>query len=263
VVDPLNLRDLAWALTSVAELVLFAYLLRQKLYRSHPAFLFYISAAMLQSVTLYAAYRHWGFRSAVAWNTGWRSHGMLACARWLATIEIARRLLRGYSGIWGLAKRALLLISITVLAYSALFWSGNSYQLVMQSEHGVELAIASFIVTLLLFARYYRVPVYPLERALAIGFFLYSCFSVINFSLFKPYFATYATVWNFLSTLTFFASLMIWIYGVRTYSVEEPAGNSLFLSPEHYGKLSGQLNLRLRLLNDQLAHLLRSEDPRP
>jgi hypothetical protein len=55
--------------------------------------------------------------------------------------------------------------------------------------------------------------------------------------------------------------VLIWIYAVRTLPVERLATSDVQLSREYYGKLSGQVNLRLRVLNDRLAQLLRSEDP--
>jgi hypothetical protein len=262
-VDPLLLRNIAWALSSISELVLFVFLLKRRLYRSHPAFVFYIFCAMVQSVAMFAVYRRWTFQSTTAWYAGWGSQGLLTCARWLASFEVARRLLSGYTGIWALAKRVLLFISAMVLAYSLLARHQDWHLMAMSTERGLQLAIASFIVTLLLFARYYRIPVHPLERSMALGFFLFSCFSVVNYSLFENWLGAYSNFWNFLGILTFFASLLIWIYAVEKYPVEKRAGNSVFVSPEYYIKLSSQLNMRLRTLNDHLAHLLRSEDHRP
>jgi hypothetical protein len=260
-IEPLHLRDLAWALTAITELVLFVYLVRQKMYRTHPAFVFYVFTTIWQSAVLFLVYHELNFRSYASWMIGWGSQVMVTCARWLASFEIARRLLSGYQGIWGLAKRVLIIGSAVVLGYTLLFWHSDWHIMLMSTERGIKLAIASFIVLLLLFARYYRVPVYPLERSLAIGFFLYACFSVINYSLFERWFVTYTDLWNFLDIVFFLASLMIWIYAVRTYPVELAAGNSVFISPEYYGKVSDEVNMRLRMLNDQLAHLLRSEDP--
>jgi hypothetical protein len=262
-VDPQHLRDFAWAITSVMEVVLVGYLLRRGLYRSHPAFVFYIVAALLQSLVIFLAYQRFDFRSVAAWWIGWSSQTLLTGARWLASLEIARRLLSNYSGIWALAKRVLLTVSVIVLIYSLFFTHGDWYFMVMSMERGLKLAVASFIVLVLLFARYYRVPVFSLERTLAIGFFLYSCFSVVNYSLFERWFEKYSNLWNFLDILFFLASVLTWIYAVRTFPVEKTASSPIFISPESHGKLSGQLNLRLRLLNDHLAHLLRSGDPRP
>ena len=261
-VDPLYLRDAAWVLTTLTELVLLSYLVGRGLYRSHPAFVSYTIAALLQSVVLFIAYRTFGFRSHAAFWLGWGTQTLLTVARWLASYEIAGRLLSAYAAIWGLAKRVLFVVSALALVCSLIFIHSNVYSAVMGMERGMKLSIASFLVLLFLFARYYRVPVFPLERSLAVGFFLYSCFSVVNYSIFENFFEKYSSLWNFLDILFFLATVFIWTYAVRTYAVERAAPGGISLPPESYELVSGQLNVRLRALNDLLAHVLRSEDKR-
>lgn len=73
----------------------------------------------------------------------------------------------------------------------------------------------------------------------------------------------YIGFWGFMDIITFMASLLIWIQAVRAYA---PARESVTsrTAPSHvYGTLSPEVNVRLRLLNDQLAQLLRSESPHP
>lgn len=259
-VDPQHLRDLAWVLSSLAELLLLGYLIRRGSYRWHPAFALYITAAFLQSAGLFFAYRTFGFRTKAGFWLGWGSQMLLTMTRWLASYEIAQRLLSTYGGIWGLAKRVLLTVSVAALAGSLFFIHRNWYSAIMGMERSMKLSIASFLVLLMLFARYYRLPVFALERTLAIGFFLYSCFSVVNYSIFENFFDKYSDLWNFMDILFFLATAVIWIYAVRTYAVQKPARISL--SPESHELAAGNLNVRLRMLNDQLTHLLRSEDPR-
>jgi hypothetical protein len=50
----------------------------------------------------------------------------------------------------------------------------------MNLDRGLELAMATVIVLLFVFARYYEVGVEPAVRTMAIGFLLYSCFRVLN-----------------------------------------------------------------------------------
>jgi hypothetical protein len=99
-------------------------------------------------------------------------------------------------------------------------------------------------------------------RNITIGFSLYSCFYVINDSLLEKWMEPYIGFWGFMDVITFLACLFIWIQAVRVYA---PARE--FLNPESvpsdlYGALSPEVNVRLRLLNDQLAQLIRSESPR-
>ena len=260
--EALFLRDLFWALTTLSEVVLVGYLLRRGLHHSHWVFLLYILTAIGQSVSLFVVYRRWGFDSFIAWKFAWASQAVVVGARWSAVISIARDLLSAYRGIWALAKRILASVSVSVLAYALLFSKGRWYQIVMNAERATELSIASFVVALFLFARYYALPEKPLQRALAIGFGLYSCFCVINFSLFKEWLASYTSLWNFLDVVTFLASVLLWINAVRVYAPPKAVQEHFLVPQETYSRVSAELNLRLRLLNEQLDHLLRSGDQR-
>ncbi|MGB7844916.1 MAG: hypothetical protein WBL63_04820 [Candidatus Acidiferrum sp.] len=260
--DPLILRDLSWAITTMLEVVLSFYLLRRRLNRSHPIFFSYILATILQSLVVAFAYWRWGSQSMQSWNIFWGSQGAVVCLRWLAIAEIAREILATYSGIWRLADRLLFLAGIGVLVYSVLSMQNSWQWVVLNADRGVELAIAVILVSLLLFARYYRVPIAGLERYLIIGFCLYSCFWVVNDTLFARWPRSLVNLWGFLDTITFFATLMLWIRAVRAYTETERVTAYAPVSPEAYAQLSLEVNARLRLLNDRLNHLLRVKDSR-
>jgi hypothetical protein len=124
----------------------------------------------------------------------------------------------------------------------------------------MELCVASFIVGMLLFVRYYRIPVAPLERLLAIGFCLYSCFFVISDSMYEHWRQPIGPVWGYLDILTFFASLLVWAAAVNRYSeIPKPAAQPE-MSPESYRELSRELNSRWQVLYNRLDHLFRSGD---
>ena len=113
---------------------------------------------------------------------------------------------------------------------------------------------------MLLFARYYRVPVSPLQRALAVGLCLYSTFYVINYSLLERALQQYAVLWNFLGLFAFIASLLVWIGAVRRYTAVEEVTVAQTIPAELYGMISSQVNARLILLNRQLIQFLRLEN---
>jgi len=261
-VEPLSLQNLAWALTTVLEVLLLFCLLRRKLHRSHPAFFAYILSTIFQSMAAAIAYRHWGFQSIQSWNVFWVSQGVVVCARWLAITEIARTILANYSGIWKLASRFLFAVGIGVLVYSVLAIQNSWQSAVLNAGRAVELSIAAFLVVLLLFARYYRVPIATLERYLVIGFCLYSCFWVIDDSILAHWRAPLAGLWGFLDVVTFFATLILWIRAVQESTEAAPVTAPAPVSPETHAKLSLEVNTRLHLLNKQLDHLLRAKDSR-
>jgi len=96
------------ALTTITELILLVYLVRRKLFRSHPVFSAYILGAILQSVLMAATYGIWGYQSYRAWLIFWLSQLVMETARFAAVVEVARRVLFPFSGIWALGRRVLL-----------------------------------------------------------------------------------------------------------------------------------------------------------
>ena len=254
------LRYISWALAALLEVVLLFYLVRRKVYRSYPAFFTYIIAALVESAGVAACYLFFGELSTTSYYIVWSLQALVICARWCAVIEIAKQALAEYSGIWALAATILFVFSSSVLVY-AIASSGSRWNhFVLNADRAVELCIATFIVGLFLFVRYYRVPVSNYERMLAISFCLYSCFFVINDSILENWRFSVGLLWNYLDMLTFLASLLLWIGAVYKYSETAQATVSPTLSPEQYGELAQKLNSRLHLLNQRLNRLLRSED---
>jgi len=261
-VAPLILRNLSWALTTLLELVLMFLLLRRKLYRSHPSFFIYVLVAILQSGAVAVSYRYFGSQSATSYDVGWGSQAVVICARWFAVMEIARKSLAEYSGIWAMASRVLFVLAACVLVYSIVSSGSRWTLIVLNADRSAELCIASFIVGMFLFLRYYSVPLSHLERTLAIGFCLYSCFFVINDSIYENWLRAAGPLWNHLEMLTYFATLLLWIGAVSWYSETRDEETPTVLTPEVYGELSQRLNSRLHLLNNRLDHLFRSGNSR-
>ncbi len=261
--EPQFFQNLFWALTTLLEFVLLFYVVRRKLYRTHLAFFIYILAVILQSGIVAACYRYFGVHSVTSFNIAWSTQAVVICARWFAVIDIAKKAFAGLSGIWELAIRVLFVVTAGALVYS--IWSSEDrWNLaVLTSDRAEELCIATFVVTLLLFLRYYRVPVSNLERMLAIGFCLYSCFTVMNNAIYEHLRRSFAAMWNYLDMLTFIATLLLWIGAVRKYSESQVDAVQPALTPEHYAELSQNLNARLQLLNHRLDRLFRSGDSRP
>ncbi len=230
-VEPLQLQAAAWALTTTLELALFVQLVRGKLARIYPLFFSYLVAVILQSIAVAVLYRQTNLDKLTVWKIAWATQGVAVLMRSLALAELNRRVLSRYVGIWALASR-----------------------------RGLELAMAAVIVTMLIFAHYYRVPVNHLQRALAVGLCLYSSFYVINYSLLERIVQQHAVLWNFLGIFAFIASLLVWIGAANRYAESEELALSPAISPELHGKLSSEVNTRLYLLNRQLIQLLRLKD---
>lgn len=258
-----NLSNSLWAFTTLLELVLLFFLLRRKLYRSYPAFFIYVLTVILQSVLDEFAALYWGSLSKQAWATAWGSQAVVICARWFAVVEIARKVLADYAAIQRIVTRVLLVVGVCVLTYSFAVSKFIWTLMVLNADRALELCIATCVVCMFLFARYYRLPVLALERQLAIGFCLYSCSWVINDSILEHWRGSHWDFLNYVNVLAFLASLLLWIGAARSPAELRRASAGQRLSPELYGQLSEQLNSRLNLLNHRLAHLFGSGDSRP
>jgi len=261
-VEPSYLRDLTWAVTALLQLVVLFFIFRQKLFRWHLAFSAYILATFLQSILVVSAGRYWGVQSMVYFDIAWGLQGLILCARWLAVMEIAKRVLASYTGIWKLASSILFVLCLAIVVYALALSENRWYLAVLNADRAVELAMAVFVVGMLVFTRYYRLSMSDLERQLAIGFTLFSCSWVITNSLFQSPSHTSQTWWDFFQILAFFATLVIWAKAIRKALQYAPRIPAVLLPADRLGELSLETNTRLRELNDRLNHLLHSKDSR-
>jgi hypothetical protein len=216
---------------------------------------------LAQNLMFALSYRLWGFSSAVSFKIAWASQSVVIAARALAVTEICRRILAKYPGIWALGWRIFLAAASLVFVYA---WAvgGRSWQLIaVTADRGLELAMAAAILSLFLFVRYYQVAIEPAARFLAIGFFLYSSFRVLNDTILERWLTHYSTLWNLIGTLTFLASLLLWTWTLRL--TQQPMMSETTLLPEnHYRSLSPAINARLKSLNERLRHLGGAEEER-
>jgi hypothetical protein len=251
-------QDALWALNSTGEALLLTLLVVRKNYRSFPAFSFYLLVDLSMGATVFFVYRIWGFHSAIAYRIAWGTHGIVLFARALAVAEVSRHLLSRYRGVWALAWRVLLLCAVVVLSYSILA-ARHDWRLALPSaDRGLALSIAAVIVVLFLFARYYGVKVEPVVRSLAIGFCLYSCFAALNNTMLERWLYDYSAFWNVLGMLAFLASLSIWTWALR-YSQSEAQAKEILLPSGMYQAIAPEINLRLRLFNEQLSRFWKVE----
>ena len=96
------------------------------------------------------------------------------------------------------------------------------------------------------------------DRSLATGLCLYSCFRALNDTVLERYLYGYVMFWSLLGTLAFFASLSLWSWTLRKSRTEAVTRENL-LPLGVYQKLAPQINLRLRSLNDQLCKIWKPE----
>lgn len=217
-----------------------------------PFFSLYMILNFFQGIVLFSAYKAWGFSSRETMQVAWSSQGLVSLARAGSVAEICYLALARFRGIWGLAWRLLAAAAALVALYSLALSPRNWQFAILNLDRGLELVMATVIVLLFLFVRYYEVAVQQPIRTIAIGFFLYSAFRVIDDSILERWWRTYGPLWNLLGTLAFIASLLLWasvLMEKHAQITQEPE-----LLPEgQYRSMSPVINARLRNLNERLS----------
>jgi hypothetical protein len=251
-----------WGIIVFLKLALFLLLIYRKNYRVYPCLFAYILLTLLQSPVLFFCYRIWGFSSQMSVNIAWSTQGLVVDVRALAVAEICRRVLQRYRGIWALAWRMLLAAAGLVLLYSWAVGRPHWQLAILNADRAFELAIALAIGILFLFVRYYEIEMAPAERLLAIGFFLFSCFSLLNDTILERWLYDYDVLWNLAGTLVFIPCLLLWIWALR-----QPQPETVFqpqmLPSNVYAEFAPEINFRLKALNEHLNQFWSAEARRP
>ncbi len=253
--------QMLWVVNIAAGILLLVLVAGRRNYRAFPAFSLYLVTNLTVNVCSFLAYHRWGFSSAFSW---WFALGMqvvATSARALAVAELCKHLLARYRGIWGLAWRVTLGSAASVLIYCCIAAKYQWKLALISAERSLELAIAVVIVAVFLFVRYYGVEARPADRSLALGFCLYSCFSVLNNTILERFLDNYVTLWNFLGMLAFLGSLLVWTWALRRPQAEVSPEETL-LPAGVYQTVAPQINFRLRLLNEQLSQFWKTEATR-
>jgi hypothetical protein len=247
-----GLTNAVWGITVAAECLLLTLLLLRRNYREYLAFFLYISANLLQTVALLVSYRKWAIGSFVVYEIAWATQGVAMIGRALAVAEICHHQFERFRGVWELIRR-ILLVSAAVVLVSAVIVARHNRLLIMPNiQRGLNLAIATCLVGLFVFARYYQIPPSSKLGALALGFLLFSCFGVLNATVLERVLRSYNPVWTLLEMVAFLASVLIWTGAVwQPYAAV--ARKPMLASSDLYRTLAPDVNLKLRRLNEHLS----------
>ncbi|HKW62457.1 MAG TPA: hypothetical protein VJN89_07935 [Candidatus Acidoferrum sp.] len=247
-----------WPVTMLLAAGLSALVVQRKNYRAYPLFLAYLITTLLQNLVFALSYRLWGFSSSASFRVAWATQSLVVTLRAFAVVEIFRTVLAKYVGIWALGWRMILATAAGVLMYSWAIGRGSWYLVAVNADRSLELAAAVAILGLFVFARYYGIAIEQSCRLLATGFFIYSSFRVLNDTVLERWLTAYTAMWNFLTTLVYLASLLVWTQALL--QTVPAATSALELLPEYgYRSLSPAINVRLRTLNEQLSHFWHAE----
>jgi hypothetical protein len=256
-----TIQSVCWGLSISLRALLLCLVLWQRNARSLPFFSAYLFINLLNAFVLAVSNRVLDPHSPILFQIAWGSQLIISCARALAVAEICRLLFAGYRGIWSLTWRVLLCCAGLALLYASLVSKHQWSFAILGLNRAVELAIAVVIVVLLVFLRHYQVVAEPTLRSLVIGFCLFSCFEVLNYTILEHWLAPYGPIWNFLEVIAYMACVLIWTRALWK-SLPQPIPGPALLPAYVYGQLAPEINLRLRLLDERLSHFWRAEGPR-
>jgi hypothetical protein len=253
---------ITWGLATALTLFLLFHIFSFQLYRTYPFFILYLCTNLAQTALGIYWYQWHGFATLNGYRVAWTTQAFVVVARGFAAAEICYRILGKFKGVWALAVRILISCGAIVLI-STLYFGIRSYQLaVITLEMSLEAFIATWIVGLLLFARYYAVPVEPANRMISLGLGLLSCCKLLNDLVFERHVQVYLGIWNYVSSAAFVGVLLVWNWAMRkpaTYTVREPQLNAV----QVYQSLIPQVNQRLLELNQQLSQFWNTESSKP
>jgi hypothetical protein len=251
-----------WGLATLLTLILLGRIVSLGQYRDYPLFTAYLLCNLLQTVVGVYLYQWYGFSSMSAFRIGWTTQAFVVVARALAAAEVCHHILGRFRGVWAMSSRMLVVCGALVLAAAVYFGRGGYQFAVMTLEIGLESFIATWVVGLFCFARYYQVQIPETVRMLGLGLGLHSVVKVLNDVVFERLVKAYLIEWNYVATSAFLAVLAIWIWGLWRpveAGVSEPVTSGLNV----YRELMPQVNRRLLELNEQLGQLWQTESRRP
>ena len=161
-----------------------------------------------------------------------------------------------------MSSRILVVCGALVLAAAVYFGRGGYRFAVMTLDIGLESFIATWVVGLFCFGRYYQVRIPEAIRMLGLGLGLHSVVKILNDVVFERLVKAYASEWNYVAAGGFLAVLGIWIWGLWK-PVEAAVSEPVTAAPSVYRELMPQVNRRLLELNEQLGRLWHTEPRRP
>lgn len=250
-----------WGLANLLTLLLLCRAIVFSQIWEFPFFFLYLVVNLLQSAIGVFLYQSYGFMTTVTFPVVWTTQGIVVIARAVAAAEICYLVLGAYKGIWALASRILGFCGLVVIGLALYFGkSGYAYG-IMTLEVGLEAGIATGIVGLFLFARYYQVRVAPVIGQLGLGFGILSCSKIFNDLIIQKFTKATSVGWNYASSSAFLIILLFWVWALRR-PVSVRVRKPIMKSAIAYADLMPQVNQRLARLNEQLTQLWNVESPK-
>ena len=212
-----------WLCGIALELCLLFRLTRSDMWRLYPCFSFFALWILLRSVAILPAQ---GMSATAYRNFYWGTDTVDIILRFLIVWEVFRHVFPSESGIHRMALKGFRFVALILAVFSVgAFWSYESYahfhSVYPALERVFGFAQAVLILSILLVARYYGVPLGRNLAGIALAFGAWASISTANNAMidlrhsFLPY-------WQFARPLSFVAMLGVWTWAMWVYAPNPP-----------------------------------------
>lgn len=255
-----RIEIVAWGLCFILQIALLCLIFARQHYLHLPALTVYLVGTVVQGICQFELYNHWGYSNETSGIAAWTVQAVVTLLRCVAVLEVCRHVFAGYRGIWALIWRVLLFSVLVVIVFTMVSSTAHLETRIFYADRAASLATSIVIVAIVLFARFYQVEALEPTRSIAVGFFLFSCFTLINNTVLETWWSAYGAMWAFLGTSAFIACLLVWGWALRNVPVI--VATPQLIPANVYQDLSPEVNRRLSALNDRLRRIDRPREPR-
>lgn len=254
-----------WAISVVAQVAVCSILLLKGHFRKLPVFTAFIATNLCQAELLYVVYGRFGVNSHTATALAWSSQAATVILRTMAAMEILWIVLRPYRGIWGLGWRLLAVAFGSVLTYGGIEAGKNMAWAIVLCDRGFHLASAAALTACVLLIRYYAIPVQAVYKLILGGFCFYSCAIIVENAVLQALYVRnpgyQQAMWQATTMISFVIVQVVWAVALRK-PLPAAEREQALLKSSVYRQISPEINVRLRLLNEQLMHFWEPEATR-
>lgn len=251
-------QTVLWYSTFALEVVVCGVAIRRRLYAYLPIFTSYLALLILRAIFIYVAYRFIGYLSHFAFYAYWISEGILLSARAASIGELIWNACRWYAGLRAMLRWVLAIVTSLLLAQASLAAMAHASRIppfVLTLEQSLELAAAVSLIILLVFTRFYEVPLHRLQMLLASGLLFYSLVQVANNAISKYGAESHFHWWEGIRSASFCVALAIWLAALAK-PLREQSGESIGPDDLERSRILMRRGPRLlQGLHDRLRHV--------
>lgn len=246
-----------WLIGLSFEIFVASWAIRRGYFRQLPVFTAYLTVLVVGQLFYWVVLVSKGLTSRASFWSYWATQAIFLVFRAGTVVELARRILSPFLGIWALARILLITIGgiLLLIAGVATYQKDSLIAFIPTLERGIEFAIVGMLGFVILFARYYEIMIERPVMLIAIGLLFYSAIGVANSHILATWLRSYFSIWDEIRQESFLVALITWLVAVwKPLAARAKPG---LLQPAVYGEMMPAMNFQLRQLNGRLSEMLR------